>query len=149
MVDLTEQERADVLSAADWINRRRNLVAYTLLGCVLALTGIVMWAVLVQAPRDRAQTRRANANATLARRAADQATTIEANQLVLERARCESSNDFKRADRVRWQYIIDLSPPPATAEARDRLERFKAYIDEADALRDCTKDLDPTSKQEG
>ena len=52
-------------------------------------------------------------------------------------ARCLAGNEFRRADRARWDYIIRLSPPPTSAEAIDRLNKFKGYIATADALKHC------------
>lgn len=53
---------------------------------------------------------------------------------------CESGNEFRRADRARWQYVIDLSTNrPQTAEQQQQTREFLAYIDQADKLRDCTQ----------
>src|SRR5689334_6658899 len=52
-------------------------------------------------------------------------------------ARCEAGNEFRKADRARWEYIIHLAPPPTTQDALDRLHKFQGYIATADALRHC------------
>ena len=51
--------------------------------------------------------------------------------------RCQAGNEFRTADRARWNYIIGLSPPPRTQEDRERLQKFEGYISTADALQHC------------
>lgn len=77
---------------------------------------------------------RINRNTKIALAASSDAAKLKQS----DRIRCESGNEFRTADRARWNYIISLSPPPATPEAAARLKKFEGFIDAADRLRPCT-----------
>jgi hypothetical protein len=50
---------------------------------------------------------------------------------------CESSNVARAQAAGLWGYIIHLSPPPATAQARARLAAFEHHLAVVYAPRDC------------
>lgn len=54
-------------------------------------------------------------------------------------ATCQATNVFRRADKARWDYILDLTKnQPRTPEAEEQRQNFKTYIARADKLRDCS-----------
>lgn len=50
---------------------------------------------------------------------------------------CEVGNDARAAQIVLWDYIISLTPPPTTPEAKTRIENLKSFIKTTFAARDC------------
>lgn len=116
----------------------RNLVvtaACAILTVIVAV--VVVWVVMVLLPRIDRNAKTAGAAATRAQVAIDAATATEARLAARELARCTAGNDYRVADRARWQFILDLVPA-STAEDRERRRRFVTFIDRADAIQDCT-----------
>lgn len=122
VLDLTDAVKSFGRTVVDLKNRRMHLtIAIGVVVFVVAC--IVAWIVFFQNPTIK--------------RTADRAASAETQLKISDRARCESVNDFRKADRARWQFILDLTPPPMDAAAKDRTEQFIKFINEADKLQPC------------
>lgn len=53
-------------------------------------------------------------------------------------ATCRAGNEFKRADKARWEYIVSLTPVPTDPHDKAIRDKFVAYINAADELRTCS-----------
>ena len=142
MTDLTKEEK-DLVDAITTfsdtvkdLKRKRfrfNVIVSIGFGIVLAaIMAIVLILSLSVLPQIDKNAKRATASA-------EKANSVEAKIAESELTRCKSGNDFRENDRARWQFIINLSPMPTTPEEKTRLDTFKKYINEADALKDCSK----------
>ena len=58
-------------------------------------------------------------------------------------ARCEQGNKFRQDDRALWEEVLTLSASqrkkPLTSAEQETQKQFEAFLDEHDALTDCSK----------
>jgi len=96
-------------------------VILTALGCV------VIWIAVFAGPQVDRIARRADKNASLL-----------AQLQRSEHDRCQNGNDFRKADRARWEFILRLTAGTATSpEELARRAQFVQYINAADAAKPC------------
>lgn len=56
------------------------------------------------------------------------------------RSSCESGNDFRAADKSRWDGVVDLfGPPPHRADLQHVIDVIEGHTKKADQQRDCSK----------
>jgi hypothetical protein len=67
--------------------------------------------------------------------AVDSASQANSAQLAL----CQSGNDARAKQVGLWEYVIHISPPPKTAQARKGITDFEAYLHTLFRPRDCNK----------
>lgn len=146
-MEMTEQELLDLTSAVTTfgmtvtkLKKRRMLLTWALGVVTLVLVGVVAWIMLVSGPRfDRANgrvdvlARQAQRTALVAQNASSNAAKLAES----DHTRCLAGNEFRKADRARWDFLISASTPPDTAEGRATVKKFEAFIDKADTLRKC------------
>ena len=53
-------------------------------------------------------------------------------------ALCKSGNEARAQQIGLWDYLIKLSPPPPTAQARERLAKFEHHLNVIFAPRNCS-----------
>lgn len=116
----------DRLTETQDYGRTNRLLIFVTLASLLFDFGIT--AYLVSANH------RINHNTKIALAASSTAAKLKES----DRTRCQAGNEFRAADRARWNYILALAPPPSTPEAAARLKKFQGFIDTADRLRPCT-----------
>lgn len=57
---------------------------------------------------------------------------------VKTRATCVASNEFRRLDLERWNFLLSLQPTTKqTPQQQQNLALFRGFINQADALRPC------------
>lgn len=74
--------------------------------------------------------------AVQARDATDAAARVHDRQV----ATCESGNDARAAQIQLWNYLLSVPPVrPLTAEQKQQITQFRAYVHRVFAARDCSR----------
>lgn len=129
MAGALEDQREDVRILADYGKRNRNFIKL--------LTATVIFDLLMSCTIGTI-----GYKAFTAANQARHASSLAERNRAAAVTQCLSGNDFRAADKARWEYVINLSAGsgrPQTEQQQSDLAKFRAYIEQADAPRDCSQ----------